>query len=122
MPVVVAKRNRTTTGLTTSETNLLDAGAITAGSNTNAVPVGPADSYAIVLANTGAQNMTVKLYLAAGGTAGLREQTAVTATVNAGSSWSYQVSGNAMQYLALTGASAASTTNVVVDFIATVAS
>lgn len=120
MPRVVESVSRPTAGLTTAETNLLEATTITAGSNANGVPIGDAESYAIVLANTGAQNMTVKLYLSAGTAAGLREQTAVTATVNAAATWSYQVSGNAMRYLALTGASAASTTNVSVDFVATV--
>lgn len=120
MPRVVESVSRTTTGLTTAETNLLAATTITAGSNTNGVPIGDADSYTIVLANTGAQNMTVKLYLSAGTAAGLRVQSGVTATVNAGDTWSYQVSGNAMRFLALTGASAASTTNVSVDFNATV--
>lgn len=120
MPRVVESVSRTTTGLTTAETNLLAATTITAGSNTNGVPIGDADSYTIVLANTGAQNMTVKLYLSAGTAAGLRVQSGVTATVNAGDTWSYQISGNAMRFLALTGASAASTTNVSVDFNATV--
>lgn len=120
MPRVVRNISRTTTGLTTAETNLLAATTITAGSNTNGVGIGDADSYAIVLANTGAQNMTVKLYLSAGTAAGLRVQSGVTATVNAGDTWSYQISGNAMRFLALTGASAASTTNVSVDFVATV--
>lgn len=121
MPRVVASEGKTTTGLTTSETNILTSGTITAGSNANGVPIGDADSYALVLANTGAQNLTVKLYLSAGA-GGLREQTGVTATVNAGSTWSYQLSGNSMKFLALTGASAASTTDVRADLIATVAS
>lgn len=121
MPRVIRTISRTTTGLTTAETNLLASTTITAGSNENSVPISDADSYAIVLANTGAQNLTVKLYLGAGTAAGLREQTAVTATVNASATWSYQISGNAMRFLALTGASAASTTNVSVDFNATVA-
>lgn len=120
MPRVVESVSRTTTGLTTAETNLLASTTITAGSNENSVPIGDADSYAIVLANTGAQNLTVKLYLSAGTSAGLRVQSGVTATVNAGDTWSYQVSGNAMRFLALTGASAASTTNVSADFVATV--
>lgn len=120
MPVVVEVQGKTTTGLTTSETNILGSGAITPGSNANSIPIGDADSYTIVVANTGAQNMTVKLYLAAGAVAGLREQTGVTTTVNAGTTWSYQVSGNSARFLALTGAAAASTTNVVADFIATV--
>ena len=119
MPRIVAAEGKTTTGLTTSETNLLTSGTITAGSNANAIPIGDADSYAIVVANTGAQNMTVKLYLSAGA-GGWREQTAATSTVNAGASWSYQLPGNAMRFLALTGASAASTTNVRADLIATV--
>lgn len=120
MPRVVESVSRTTTGLTTAETNLLASTTITAGSNENSVPIGDADSYAIVLANTGAQNLTVKLYLSAGTSAGLRVQSGVTATVNAGDTWSYQVSGNAMRFLALTGASAASTTNVSADFVAKV--
>ena len=120
MPRVVRTISRTTTGLTTAETNLLAATTITAGSNANGVAISDADSYAIVVANTGAQNITVKLYLSAGD-GGLREQSAVTATVNAGDDWSYQLSGNAMRFLALTGASAASTTNVKADFVATVA-
>lgn len=121
MARVVASEGKTTTGLTTSETNILTTGAITPGSNANGIAIGDADSYGIILANTGAQNMTVKLYLSAGA-GGLREQTVVTATVNAGSTWSYQVSGSTMRFLALTGASAASTTNVRADLIATVAS
>ena len=119
MPRVVVTEGKTTTGLTTAETNLLTSGAITAGSNANGIAINEADSYAVVLANTGAQNLTVKLYLSAGD-GGLREQTALTATVNAGSTWSYQVSGNAMRFLALTGASAASTTNVRADLVGTV--
>jgi hypothetical protein len=120
MPRVVRSISRLTTGLTTAEANLLASTTITAGSNANGVPISDADSYAIVVANTGAQNMTVKLYLSAG-EGGLREQSAVTATVNAGASWSYQLPGNSMRFLALTGASAASTTNVRADFNATVA-
>ena len=120
MPRVVRTISRTTTGLTTAETNILAATTITAGSNANGVAISDADSYAIVVANTGAQNMTVKLYLSAGD-GGLREQSAVTTTVNAAASWSYQLSGNAMRFLALTGASAASTTNVKADLVATVA-
>jgi len=121
MPRTVETATRTTTGLTTAETNLLAATTITAGSNANGIPIGDADSYAVQIVNTGAQNMTVKLYLSTGGSAGLREQTGATATVNAGASWSYQFAGNSMRFLALTGASAASTTNVTADFVATVA-
>jgi len=121
MPRVVVTQGLTTTGLTTAETNILGSGAITPGSNANGIAINEADSYAIVLANTGAQNLTVKLYLSAG-VGGLREQSGVTATVNAGSTWSYQVSGNAMRLLALTGASAASTTDVRADIVGTVAS
>lgn len=119
MPRTTVVRNRSTT-VTTSQTNLLDSGAITAGANTNAVPIGDADAYAISIANTGAQGITLRLYLGAGGTCGLRVQSAVTATVAAGDSWSYQLSGNAMRFLGLTGQTGASTTTVVADFCAVV--
>ena len=41
---------------------------------------------------------------------------AVTATVAAGATWSYQLSGNAMTGISLTGQTAASSTTIVTDF------
>lgn len=105
--------------VTTSDTNLLDpAAAITAGAMTNGVPLGDVESYSIVVTNTGAVDMTVSLWIAAGTNAGLRVQN--TASVTAGSTWTYQYSGNAARALALTAATAASTTTARADFIGVV--
>ena len=108
-----------TTSVTTSETNLLDPGAITAGALTNGVPIGDVESYAIVV-SVADVDITLKLYLAAGPTSALRAQADVTATVAAGASWSYQLSGNAMRMLALTGTTASGTATVKADLVGVV--
>ena len=119
MPRTTIARSKSTS-VTTSEINLLDTGAITAGSVDNTVPLGDVESYAIVIANTGGVDITVRLYLGAGSTCGPRAQSAVTATVGTGTTWSYQLSGNAMRSLALTGQTAAGSTTIVADFIGVV--
>ncbi len=119
MPRTTIARSKSTS-VTTSEINLLDTGAITAGSVDNTVPLGDVESYAIVIANTGAVDITVRLYLGAGSTCGPRAQSGVTATVGTGATWSYQLSGNAMRSLALTGQTAAGSTTIVADFIGVV--
>lgn len=99
--------------VTTTETNLLAAGsAITAGAMTNGVPLGDVDAYALQVANTGATDITLRLYLAVTPNDGLRVQSGVTTTVAAGAVWSYQASGNAMSALAITGQTGAGTTTV----------
>ncbi len=119
MPRTTVVKSQSTT-VTTVEINLLGSGAITAGSNVNGVPIGDADAYAIQVANTGATDITLRLYLAAGTTAGLRVQPSITATVATGTTWSYQVSGNAMRVLGLTGQTSASSTTIVADLNAVV--
>lgn len=100
--------------VTTSQTNLLAPGTtITAGSNVGGAPLGDADAYALVIANTGATNMDVILWLSAGSNAGLRAQ--LTATVNAGAVYTYQVSGNAARAMAVTATVAAGTTTARAD-------
>ncbi len=94
----------------TTETNLLQDAAITV-----ALKLADVESYAIVVANTGAADITLRMYLQAGTVAGLRVQSAVTATVAAGGTWSYQLSGNAMTGISLTGQTAASSTTIVTD-------
>lgn len=115
MPRTTIVKNQSTS-VTTSETNLLGSGTITAGSNANAVPIGDCDAYSIAVHNAGAQDITLRLYLAGGSSAALREQSAVTATVASGADWTYQMSGNAMRFLALTGQTGASTATVTADF------
>ncbi len=109
MPRTTIVSGRSVT-VTTTETNLLQNAAITV-----ATPIGDVDSYAIVVANTGAVDITLRMYLQAGTVAGLRIQSAVTATVAAGAAWSYQLSGNAMRGIVVTGQTGASTTTVVCD-------
>ena len=102
--------------VTTSQTNLLESGAaITAGAMTNGVPLGDVESYSIVVRNTGGQNITLSLWLAAGPNTGLQVQLTETVPATTGV-WTYQLSGNAARALALTAVAAASTTTVRADF------
>lgn len=101
--------------VTTSATNLLQTGVVvTTGSNTGGVPIGNADAYAIVVKNTGATDMTVTLWLSAGPNAGLQAMTTASVTT-AAPVWTYQMSGNAGRFLALTAATAAGTTTAKAD-------
>jgi len=106
--------------VTTSQTNLLDSGAaITAGQLTNGVPLGDVESYSIVVRNTGAQDITLSFWLAAGPNTGLQVQTTATVSASTGV-WTYQMSGNAARSLAITAVTGASTTTVRADFIGVV--
>lgn len=111
--VVVLPASTGNVTVTTTETNLLaSASAITAGALTNGVPLTNVDAYAIQVVNTGATDITLRLYLGVTPNDGLRIQSGVTTTVAAGATWSYQASGNAMGVLAITGQTGASTTTV----------
>lgn len=106
--------------VSTAQTNLLQPGTtITAGAMTGGVPIGDADAYSIVVANTGAQDITLSFWLAAGPSAGLRLQTTATVAATSGV-WTYQLSGNAARALAITAVTGASTTTVRADFNAVV--
>lgn len=99
--------------VTTTETNLLaPASAITAGALTNGVPLTNVDAYAIQVVNNGAVDITLRIYLGVTANDGLRVQSGVTTTLAAGATWSYQVTGNAMGAIAVTGQTGASTTTV----------
>jgi hypothetical protein len=105
--------------VTTSRTNLLQPGStITAGAMTSGVPIGDVESYCAVVANTGAADITLTFWIAAGVSAGLRAQS--TTTVAAGAVWTYQLSGNAARALALTATTASGSTTVRADLIGVV--
>lgn len=106
--------------VTTSQTNLLQPGTtITAGAMTGGIPVGDADAYSIVVANTGAQDITLSFWIAAGPNAGLRLQLTTTVSATSGV-WTYQFSGNAARAIAITAVTGASTTTVRADLNAVV--
>lgn len=110
--LVTAGRQNVSVG-SASEVNLLENLSITAGDNTNALAIDGVNLYALNVYCASA-DITLKIYKGAGTNAGLRP--AYSTTVSAGASYSYEFVGNAMEYIAVTGQTAAGTATVSADF------
>ena len=117
MKIIIGPIGRSAVSVTSgAEVNLLQDAAITPGALANAISLQAANVYALTVYTT--EEITVRIYRAAGANAGLRASQ--SAVVTAGGSYTFEVAGNAMQHFAVTGQATSTTAAVSADFVAKV--
>lgn len=117
MKVIIGPLGRQAVSVTSgAQVNVLQDVTITAGSLTGAISLQAANVYALVVYTT--QEITLRIYRGIDANAGLRASQSVT--VAAGATYTYEVAGNAMAYLAVTAQATSTTADVSADFVAKV--